>query len=117
MFLRSPDISGTGDGFFRRSPLAEFGVGARSFAIKTLCGRGGGRGARESRSKTGHTETDIAVNIQNETTTTLVCYIPGNKDTLWYRVVRPDYTKSHEHRLQVFSPHFYHSVLLLNEYL
>ena len=35
MFLRSPATSGTGNGSFRRSPLAEFGVGARSFAGDT----------------------------------------------------------------------------------
>ena len=39
MFLRSPALSGTGDGSFRRSPLVEFGVGARFFADKTLCRR------------------------------------------------------------------------------
>ena len=32
-----PAISGTGDDSFRRSPLVEVGVGARSFAHKTLC--------------------------------------------------------------------------------
>ena len=36
IFLRPPTISGFGDGFFRRSRLAEFGVGARSFADNTL---------------------------------------------------------------------------------
>ena len=42
MYLRSPaTISGTGDGFFRRLTLAEFGVGARSFADKILCRRVG----------------------------------------------------------------------------
>ena len=40
MFSRSPAISGT-RGFFRCSPLVEFGVGARSFADKTLCRRVG----------------------------------------------------------------------------
>ena len=43
MFLRSPAISGAGDGSFRRSPLVEFGVGARSFAMRpcaAVCGRG-----------------------------------------------------------------------------
>ena len=39
--LQSPAISGTGDGSFRRSPLVEFGVGARSFADNTLYGRVG----------------------------------------------------------------------------
>ena len=84
MFLRSPAISGTGDGSFRRSPLAEFGVGARSFAANTLCcrvgrvwsgrsrGRGGPGGARESRSKTEQTETGIAVKIQNDVVTTTI---------------------------------------------
>ena len=35
----------------------------------------GPSGAQESRSKTGHTETGIAVKIQSETTTTLAYYI------------------------------------------
>ena len=53
--------------FFRRRPrglLCGAGV-ARSR------GRGGPGGARESRSKTGHTKTRIAVKIQNETTATM----------------------------------------------
>ena len=37
MFLRPPAIWETGDGSFRCSPLVEVGVGARSFADKTLC--------------------------------------------------------------------------------
>ena len=37
MFLRYPAISGTGDGSFLRPPLAELGVGARSFVDKALC--------------------------------------------------------------------------------
>ena len=46
MFLRSASaISGTGDGPFRRSPLVEVGVGARSFADKRLCAMWGGRAA------------------------------------------------------------------------
>ena len=38
MFLRSPAISGIGDGSFRRSPLVEVGVGGRSFDDKILWG-------------------------------------------------------------------------------
>ena len=41
IFLRSPALSGTGDGPFRSSPLVEFDVGARSFADKTLYRRVG----------------------------------------------------------------------------
>ena len=37
MCLRPPATWGTGDGSFRRSLLVEVGVGARSFADKTLC--------------------------------------------------------------------------------
>ena len=62
------------------APFVECGVGVRSFAEKTLCRRvgrawrycGGPGGARESRSKRGHTETGIAVNIQSDTTTTFM---------------------------------------------
>ena len=76
MFLPSPAISGTGDGSFRLSPLAEFGVGARSSADKTLCGRvgrpwrscRGADGARESRSKTEYTKTEVLLKIQSDTT-------------------------------------------------
>ena len=35
MFYRFPAIPGTGDSSFRRSPLAELGTGARSFAAVT----------------------------------------------------------------------------------
>ena len=40
-FFDPPPYRGTGDGSFRRSPLAEFGVGARPFADETLCRRVG----------------------------------------------------------------------------
>ena len=33
----NPALPWTGDGSFRRSPLVEFGVEARTFALKTLC--------------------------------------------------------------------------------
>ena len=51
------------------TPVAECDVGDRSFDDNTLscgaavalaCGRGESGGARESRSRAGHTETDIA---------------------------------------------------------
>ena len=45
VFLRSSTIAGTVDGSFRRSPLAEFGVGARYFADNALCIVWGARGA------------------------------------------------------------------------
>ena len=65
-------ISGIGEGSFRRSPVAEFGVEARPFAedhvvppcgagMARSCGLGGSAGARESRSKTGHSKTDSDV--------------------------------------------------------
>ena len=52
-FVRSPAISETEDGSYRRSPLADLCVGAGSFADKTLCRRVGhawrGRLAAEGR--------------------------------------------------------------------
>ena len=76
--LRSPTISGTGDGCFRRSPLVEFGVEAPTFAVwggRSTVARL--RGARENRYKTGHTEACIAVKIQNERRRLRQRIIPG----------------------------------------
>ena len=75
MFSRSPAISGTGDGSFRRSPLAEFGVGARYFAGDTegCCVERAGRGRTaagspvaigSSRSSAGHAEAGIVMKVQ-----------------------------------------------------
>ena len=80
-------ISGIEEGSFQCSPLAEIGVGARSFAeglvgppcaagVARSCGLGGSAGAPESRSKTGHSKTDSNVKLQSDTTTFIsVLYI------------------------------------------
>ena len=83
MFLRSPAISGTGDGSVRRSPLAEPVIGPRSFAGVTegcCVGRAWrGRAAEESpvalassRSFAGRTEADIARKIPLDIITTVL---------------------------------------------
>ena len=91
--LRSPAISGIGNGSFRRSFRSRnkvFGWGL-FFDDKTYqvcaCGAGmarsrcGGRscGARESRSKSGHSNTDSDVQTQSDTTT-IIGVLHNNKD-------------------------------------
>ena len=93
MFLRSPAISETGDGSFRRSPLPARriwrwrpffrrrprGLSCGAGVVRSR-GRGRSRGARKSRSETGHSKTDPGVKIQSETkTTTFISVLVYNK--------------------------------------
>ena len=85
VLLRSPAMSGTGDGSLRRSRLAEFGCDDRSFAAdpegccvgRVWHGRAAA-GSRlalgSSRSSGGHTESGIVVKIHLDITT-LSCLV------------------------------------------